>query len=94
MEVIRDLIKKQIPTQSVQPKVWLSWYRGEVNDFHNYRIYNGETYLPMKRKTLQMAKQVCETWANLLLNERCDIIMPDNDKKALRQHFIRYELLA
>lgn len=82
-QVISDLIKKQIPAQSVQPKVWLSWYRGEVNDFHNYRIYNGETYLPMKRKALQMAKQVCETWANLLLNERCDIIMPDNDKKLL-----------
>lgn len=51
--------------------------------FHNYRIYNGSNYLDMERKTLGLPKFIAETWANLLLNERCDIILPDEEKEKL-----------
>lgn len=84
-ELIRKVagIKKQLPKKSIRPKDWLSWYRGNVWGFHNYRIYNGTTHLDLERKSLQMPKFVCETWANLLMNERCDIVLPDNEKEKL-----------
>lgn len=81
-KIIRDItgIKKQFPRKSLHAKDWLSWYRGKVLGFHNYRIYNGTNYLELERKTLHMPKFVCETWANLLMNERCDIIIPEEQK--------------
>jgi len=84
-ELIRRVtgIEKQLPKKSIRPKDWLSWYRGNVWGFHNYRIYNGTTHLDLERKSLQMPKFICETWANLLMNERCDIIIPDNEKEKL-----------
>ena len=56
---------------------WLEWYKGNVADFHNYYVYNGKKQLSMKRLTLNMAKRVCEDWANLLLNEKTDITVGD-----------------
>jgi len=76
-------ISKTLPTKSIYAQDWLSWYRGNVRHFHNYRVYNGTNYLNLIRKTLMMPKFVCETWANLLLNERCEIVIPDDDKKKL-----------
>ncbi|HPW95897.1 MAG TPA: phage portal protein [Paludibacteraceae bacterium] len=76
--MINDLLKGAIP-QSVHTEEWLSWYRGEVFGFHNYRVYNGTNYLEMRRKTLQMAKKICEDWANVLFNERCTITVDNNE---------------
>ena len=74
----------KIPSKSIFTSDWLDWYRGKVRGFHNYRLYNGNNEVEIERKSLQMAKQVCETWANLLLNERCDIVLGnDEDKKLL-----------
>ena len=56
---------------------WLEWYTGNVKKFHNYTIYNGKKNIAMKRLTLNMAKRVCEDWANLLLNEKTDITVGD-----------------
>ena len=56
---------------------WLEWYTGDVKSFHNYTIYNGKKQIYMKRLTLNMAKRVCEDWANLLLNEKTDITVGD-----------------
>lgn len=56
---------------------WLDWYTGDVKSFHNYTIYNGKKQINMKRLTLNMAKRVCEDWANLLLNEKTDITVSD-----------------
>ena len=56
---------------------WLEWYTGNVKSFHNYTIYNGKKQIAMKRLSLNMAKRVCEDWANLLLNEKTDITIGD-----------------
>jgi hypothetical protein len=84
-QIIRSIYGagKQIPPQSIKLNQWLSWYRGNVMGFHNYRIYNGSEYVEAERKTMGLAKQLCETWANLLMNERCDIILPDDAKEKL-----------
>ena len=85
--IIRDVvgIDKQLPYKSYYAKDWLSWYRGRVLGFHNYKIYNGTNYLEMERKTLNLPKFIAESWANLLMNERCDIILPDEEKEKLDQ---------
>jgi len=57
---------------------WHSWYEGKVTSFHNYTQYNGKKLIGRTRKSLCMAKKVCEDWANLLLNEKVDIIINDN----------------
>lgn len=85
--IIRRLvgIEKALPYKSYYAKDWLSWYRGRVLGFHNYKIYNGTNYLEMERKTLNLPKFIAESWANLLMNERCDIILPDEEKEKLDQ---------
>ena len=57
--------------------LWLSWYKGKVVQFHNYRQYNGMKKINRTRKTLGMAKKICEDWANLELNEKVSIVIDD-----------------
>ena len=53
---------------------WESWYQGNVRSFHSYRVYQGQgNYTTCRRKSLQMAKKLCEDMADLLLNERVKI---------------------
>lgn len=54
---------------------WETWYRGKVNGFHNYRVWNGVEMVDCNRFSLGMAKKVCEDWANLLMNERVKITL-------------------
>ncbi|HIT88068.1 MAG TPA: phage portal protein [Candidatus Coprocola pullicola] len=63
---------------------WEQWYQGKVKEFHSYRAYNGRTNVSCERLSLQMAKKVCEDWANLLMNEKVAITI-DGQKE---QHFI------
>lgn len=56
---------------------WLEWYQGEVANFHRYSVYNGINMVAQTKKTLQMAKFVCEDWANLLLNEHVTITVAE-----------------
>lgn len=62
-------------------RLWSSWYKGKVKAFHRYRIYNGNRYCWMDRLSLQMAKKVCEDWADLLFNERCKISVNDESSQ-------------
>lgn len=55
--------------------MWKSWYQGDVKNFHNYRIRNGESVVKCKRYSLGMAKKLCEDWANLLMNEKVKITL-------------------
>lgn len=57
---------------------WESWYKGNVRNFSFYRVYNGQgTYNKRKRKSLRMAKKLCEDIADLLLNEKVKITIAD-----------------
>ena len=55
--------------------VWKSWYDGDVDKFHHYRVWNGQKKLSCSRYGLGMAKKVCEDWANLLMNEKVKITL-------------------
>lgn len=77
-EIIKKITgKDELYDMSEYIANWLEWYKGNVASFHNYSIYNGKKWVQMKRLSLQMAKRVCEDWANLLLNEKTDITIGD-----------------
>lgn len=57
---------------------WLAWYAGFDEKFHRYRVYNAGQEVELTKLSLGMAKKVCEDWASLLMNEKTDIIIPNN----------------
>ena len=53
---------------------WKSWYVGNVRGFSSYKVYMGQgSYVRRRRKTLGMAKTVCEDMSDLLMNEKVNI---------------------
>jgi len=58
---------------------WKSWYRGRVDSFHNYKIYNSGRELKRERATLNMAYQGCAFWAGLLWNSECAVNLDNSD---------------
>lgn len=63
------------PTWYDRIDYWNQWYRGNVSDFHNYRVFNGQEKQKLTRYSLGMAKTVSEDWANLLMNEKVKITL-------------------
>lgn len=57
--------------------LWREWYSGFVQSFHVYTQYNGRKHIKRHRASLNMAKKVCEDWANLLLNEKLTVTTDD-----------------
>ena len=60
--------------------LWLEWYAGDVKAFHHYVVYNGRKKVPCIRRTLNMAKTICEDWANLLMNEKVSIALENEEQ--------------
>lgn len=76
--MIHKWLKKQGYTlpddgMSAKQKEWLAWYRGYVQDRHKYTVYDGQQVRECSRRTLGMAKVVCEDYASLLMNENVQI---------------------
>lgn len=61
--------------------VWKSWYDGNVKDFHNFQVFNGQNRVKCRRYTLGMGKKVAEDWANLLMNEKVAITLEGNKEQ-------------
>ena len=79
-EYIREYFPHQeIESQSPYLDLWEGWYKGFVEDFHNYNIYNGKQTIQMKKKCLNIAKKACEDWANLLMNDKVSITIKDQE---------------
>lgn len=76
---VREFLKKLgytvLITESQKDLIylWKEWYKGKVDNFHNYYVYNGVTQVCMEKKSLGMPKKACEDWADLILNERVKI---------------------
>ncbi|MBO5309703.1 MAG: phage portal protein [Clostridia bacterium] len=74
--IIKQATKRDvIDYHSLKFHEWLSWYAGKVKRFHRYTINNGKKRVPMERLTLGMPKKICEDWANLLMNEKTNIVL-------------------
>ena len=66
--------KKEMETYITQ---WKSWYEGNVKNFHNYFIYNGQRKVKQTRYTMNMAKEISEDWSDILWSEKCEISLKD-----------------
>lgn len=65
---------------------YLSWYKGFVDKFHRYYVYNGEKQIYQNRNSLNMVKKICENFADFLMNERVKITLgKDNDTEILNE---------
>lgn len=62
---------------------WIEWYKGELDKFHKYKMYNGFQFIDKKRKSLRMPKRVAEEWASLLYNDKVYITVPEDDQETL-----------
>ena len=71
---IKDALKTYI-------EQWKSWYVGNVKNFHNYFIYNGNKKVKQKRFTMNMAKEISEDWSDILWSEKCKISMKDENSQ-------------
>ena len=69
--------------------LWLGWYKGTVSNFHNFYIYNGQHSIRMTKKTLNTAKQVCETFADLLFNDNVKIALDTEEKTAKLNNLLK-----
>lgn len=68
---------------------WLDWYRGKVDSFHDYNIFNGKNIIKRTRDSMCMAKQVCADWASLLLNEKVAINIANKKQQAWIDKWIK-----
>lgn len=75
--VIKEYTGKTPIPQSEYIDLWLQWYKGNVAKFHTYKAYNGKKEVKCNRRTLNIPKKSCEDWANLLLNEKTDVVYGD-----------------
>lgn len=80
-KVIKEITGKDVVAFNDLTDTWLQYYKGDVDKFHDYEVYNGVKKIKSKRKTLNMPKKVCEDWANLLLNEKTDVVVGDNEQQ-------------
>jgi len=60
--------------------LWKSWYKGTVEDFHNYQVFNGSKKLDVQRASLQLGKSMPEQLSNLLFNEKCEMAIDDGSR--------------
>lgn len=81
----KEFLKKQFNTNVIENKnkqaEWLTWYRN-TNYWRQYKVMlpnRKRTKKDMVRSTLNSCKRVCEDWANLLLNEKTDIVVNSSD---------------
>lgn len=76
--------------------IWDSWYIGKVAKFHNYWIYNRPGHkVKREKRSMQMAKKVCEDWADLLFDEKVKITLSDDkDNETLQSLISKLNLMV
>lgn len=94
MNIFHYFQKKGIDTVDAsfyrQINVWKSWYNANVRNFSTYRVYTGAgTYVKRRRKSLGMAKKLSEDIADLLLNERVQITLPEGETKTFVEQVLQ-----
>lgn len=84
IQPIIDLLNKEKGynlSSEYYPKVdeWRDWWRGFHKPFHQYKELSGDKTVTRELYTLKMAKKVCEDWAAILLNEKTEIVVEDDN---------------
>ena len=72
LKCLREYFGAECTDDGMMPLIekWREWYSGTSEGFHKIFINNGLSTVSREMFRLNMAKRVCEDWANLLLNEK------------------------
>lgn len=64
-------------------EVWKSWYKGNVDDFHYYKVQMADgSVVTCERLTMNMAKKISEDFAKLIWSEKVQIKLDTDIKTA------------
>lgn len=92
---VKDFLSRRFNTQIIEngknQRMWLTWYRNN-NAWREYYITLSNERRSKKKVTrysLNSCKRVCEDWANLLLNEKTDIVVSDEKQSTLNNELHR-----
>ena len=81
---IEKLYGKEIYNHSSQLNDWVGWYKGYVEDFHNYEVPKGAgEKKKVRRLSMGMGKAIGENYANLLVNEKTDVVLENEQDNEL-----------
>ena len=76
LEKLKSLGYETVPDSWYQHiAVWDAWYRGSVPDFHDYTVFNGIRHVRCRKLTAGMAKNIAESWADLLMNASLSVTL-------------------
>ena len=76
LTTLKSLGYESIPSSWYQHiSDWDAWYRGSVPDFHDYTVFNGMRHVRCRKLTAGMAKNIAESWADLLMNATLSITL-------------------
>lgn len=64
---------------------WIDWYKGYLDEFHKYIMYNGFRFIDKKRASLKMSKRVSEEWSSLLYNDKVSINVDEELEEILNK---------
>ena len=62
--------------------LWKQWFSGHVNSFHDYKVFNGLQQVQCHKVTAGLAKNICESWADRLMNEKVSITLEGEKEQA------------
>lgn len=74
---------------STKLSVWEQWYKGKVDGFHSYKVYQGIKTKQRTRLSLNMPARVCQDWADLLLNERVEVSCSDEKTQVVIERLLK-----
>lgn len=81
ISILKGLGFNPIDRQEKDLKLWEQFFKGKVDDFHEYKEYTGATSgeVTRKRKSLKMAKAISEIWADNIINPETEIVIEDEN---------------
>lgn len=86
--LLEELGFKQVsPHYRENIALWEQFFKGKVKDFHTYQEWNGHKNVTRQRNSLQMAKKVCEDWADVLYNPETEITVDESYQDRLQEIF-------
>lgn len=58
--------------------LYLSWYQGTVESFHQYYVFNGDKKICRTRYSIGLPKKICENFADLIMNTKTTISLSND----------------
>ena len=68
---------------------YMNWYHGYIDEFHKYYVYNGDQKIYRNRYSLNIAKMICENFADLIMNEKVSITLDNKESDKIVNDILR-----